>query len=70
MFEGGFISGFGEFLIRPFTNPIGIGLLILVLIYIILRLTGKISFGRKGGGGGDKGSGKLPKNGREIRFNN
>lgn len=46
-------KGFFEFLGRPFTNPIGWVLIGGVILYIILRLKGKI--GGFGGSGGSKG---------------
>lgn len=56
VFEQGFLKGFGLFFLRPFTNPVGIILLLAVGIYIFLRISGKIRFRRDqgGGGGGDR----------------
>lgn len=42
------IGGFFKFLIRPLTNPIGIILLLGAVIWIFLRITGRIQgFGKK-----------------------
>lgn len=49
------IADFGEFLIRPFTNWIGWIFIILAIIWIYLRLTGKIGGTTKGPPSGGSG---------------
>lgn len=49
------VGGFFSFLLKPFTNPVGIVMMIGVGVYIFLRVTGRIGFKRdkpKGGSGG------------------
>lgn len=50
------VGGFFDFLLRPFTNPIGWIMLLGAGVWIYLRITGKVGgFGKRkdrGGGGG------------------
>ena len=47
------LADFGEFITRPFTNPIGLIFMIGVVVWVYLRLSGKVGGigGSRGGGG-------------------